>query len=509
MDKRAHRTSHMLAFASRRKCLLFPLTEEVVIPYLTELDKAGKRSAVLDATQTMNFLTHVLGVLTKFDIPRHPWVKGLIRKCEQERPPLKQSRVLTAKEVLALETLFIEGDLQHIDRYALGCFLFLIFAISRVSDVSFLDIMTLDIQEGLDETSNPGYLEASTMHHKTQHVKSKQGIPLHLVAPVRGLHRVAWGPIFFKLCVEHHSGFVSGHTSCLLPGVTAAGGWANDRIKTSEAGAWLNKFLECALGEPPEPGLTSHGMKATLLLWCMKSGCDDLTLKVLGHHSRPGQRTTECDGRDAMSAPLRILVSIIQAVSRGQFNPDATRSGHMVSPVRLTTPAREDPIPAGATRLHAGVDEQREDSAPNSEAPDHRSAADAPELQGDDGPTGIGLEAAASKDDVSDDESVSDEEPPAPRGNDTRANGMAPPLDWNEKGEVFENPRTRKLHIKLKGCSSMACGRPEKGLIAFRGRIFENSDKCQQCSAAKSIRSTAAMIDFLDERLSRRGEPSH
>ena len=45
--------------------------------------------------------------------------------------------------------------------------------------------MTLDIQEGLDETSNPGYLEASTMHHKTQHVKSKQGIPLHLVAPVR------------------------------------------------------------------------------------------------------------------------------------------------------------------------------------------------------------------------------------------------------------------------------------------------------------------------------------
>ena len=338
LDKRARRTSHMLAFASRRKCFLFPLTEEVVIPYLTELDKAGKRSAVLDATQTMNFLIHVLGVLAKFEISRHPWVKGLIRKCEQERPPLKQSRVLTAKEVLALETLFIEGDLQLLDRYALGCFLFLIFAISRVSDVSFLDTMTLDIQEGLDETSNPGYLEASTMHHKTQHVKSKQGIPLHLVAPVRGLHRVAWGPIFFKLCVEHRRGFVSGHTSCLLPGVTDAGVWASDRIKTSEAGAWLNKFLECALGGPPEPGLTSHGMKATLLSWCMKSGCDDLTLKVLGHHSRPGQRTTECYGRDAMSAPLRTLVSIVQAVSRGQFNPDSTRSGHMVSPVSLAAP---------------------------------------------------------------------------------------------------------------------------------------------------------------------------
>ena len=509
LDKRAHRTAHMLAFANRRHCYLFPLTEEVVIPYLTELDKAGKRSAVLDATQTMNFLIHVLGVLAKFDIPRHPWVKGLIRKCEQERPPLKQSRVLTAKEVSALETLFIEGDLQPIDRYALGCFLFLIFAISRVSDVSFLDIMTLDIQEGLDETSNPGYLEASTMHHKTQHVKSKQGIPLHLVAPVRGLHRVAWGPIFFKLCVEHRRGFVSGHTSCLLPGVTDAGGWASDRIKTSEAGAWLNKFLEYALGGPPEPGLTSHGMKATLLSWCMKSGCDDLTLKVLGHHSRPGQRTTECYGRDAMSAPLRCLVSIIQAVSRGQFHPDATRSGHMVSPVGLAATTRDDSILAGSARLHTGASEQRVDPVPDSEVPDQGSEVEAPGLQGDDGPTGIGLEPSASEDDVSDDESVSDEEPPAPRTRDTRANGLAPPLDWNEKGEAFENPRTRKLHIKLKGCSSMACGRPEKGLIAFRGRIFENSDKCQQCSAAKPIRSTAAMIEFLDERLGRRGEPSH
>ena len=509
LDKRARRTSHMLAFASRRKCFLFPLTEEVVIPYLTELDKAGKRSAVLDATQTMNFLIHVLGVLAKFEISRHPWVKGLIRKCEQERPPLKQSRVLTAKEVLALETLFIEGDLQLIDRYALGCFLFLIFAISRVSDVSFLDTMTLDIQEGLDETSNPGYLEASTMHHKTQHVKSKQGIPLHLVAPVRGLHRVAWGPIFFKLCVEHRRGFVSGHTSCLLPGVTDAGVWASDRIKTSEAGAWLNKFLECALGGPPEPGLTSHGMKATLLSWCMKSGCDDLTLKVLGHHSRPGQRTTECYGRDAMSAPLRTLVSIVQAVSRGRFNPDATRSGHMVSPVSLAAPMRDDPIPAVPAGPHARADEPWEDVAPDSEAPDHGSEACTPEHQGAYGSAGIDLDAAASEDDVSDDESVSDEEPPAPRGNDARANGVAPPLDWNEKGEVFENPRTRKLHIKLKGCSSMACGRPEKGLLAFRGRIFENSDKCQQCSAAKPIRSTAAMIEFLDERLSRRGEPSH
>ena len=509
LDKRAHSTAHMLASANRRHCYLFPLTEEVVIPYLTELDKAGKRSAVLDATQTMNSLIHVLGVLAKFDIPRHPWVKGLIRKCEQERPPLKQSRVLTAKEVSALETLFIEGDLQPIDRYALGCFLFLIFAISRVSDVSFLDIMTLDIQEGLDETSNPGYLEASTMHHKTQQVKSKQGIPLHLVAPVRGLHRVAWGPIFFKLCVEHRRGFVSGHTSCLLPGVTDAGGWASDRIKTSEAGAWLNKFLECALGGPPEPGLTSHGMKATLLSWCMKFGCDDLTLKVLGHHSRPGQRTTECYGRDAMSAPLRFLVSIIQAVSRGQFHPDATRSGHMVSPVGLAATTRDDSILAGSARLHTGASEQRVDPVPDSEAPDQGSEVEAPGLQGDDGPTGIGLEPSASGDDVSDDESVSDEEPPAPRTHDTRANGLAPPLDWNEKGEAFENPRTRKLHIELKGCSSMACGRPEKGLIAFRGRIFQNSDKCQQCSAAKPIRSTAAMIEFLDERLSRRGEPSH
>ena len=329
LDKRASRTSHMLVFATRRKCYLFPLSEEVVIPYLTELDKAGKRSAVLDTSQTMNFLIHVLGVFFIFDIPKHPWVKGLVRKCEQERPPLRQSRVLTAKEVLALETLFIEGDLQPLDRYGLGCFLFMILSCSRVSDVSFLDSMVLDILESLEDPSNPGYLEVKTMHHKTERVKSKQGIPLYLVAPVRGLHHVAWGPIFYKLCEENHMGFLHGTTSCLLPGVTVSGKWSNERIRTSDAGLWLNKLLELALGGPPEPGLTSHGMKATLLSWCMKSGCDDLTLKILGHHSRPGQKTTECYGRDAMSAPLRTLVGVIQAVARGQFHPDATRSGHM------------------------------------------------------------------------------------------------------------------------------------------------------------------------------------
>ncbi|CAE7893172.1 unnamed protein product, partial [Symbiodinium necroappetens] len=393
LDKRASRTSHMLVFATRRKCYLFPLSEEVVIPYLTELDKAGKRSAVLDTSQTMNFLIHVLGVFFIFDIPKHPWVKGLVRKCEQERPPLRQSRVLTAKEVLALETLFIEGDLQPLDRYGLGCFLFMILSCSRVSDVSFLDSMVLDILESLEDPSNPGYLEVKTMHHKTERVKSKQGIPLYLVAPVRGK-------------------------------------WSNERIRTSDAGLWLIKLLELALGGPPEPGLTSHGMKATLLSWCMKSGCDDLTLKILGHHSRPGQKTTECYGRDAMSAPLRTLVGVIQAVARGQFHPDATRSGHMAlqglvaaQPQGPTAPSDSGPLHgSAASRVSSAPDEAihpslEEDSAPGPTA----------------GPDG-------SEDDVSDDESVPAEDLPAIGAQDSRANSFVPPLDWHEKGEVFENP---------------------------------------------------------------------
>ena len=144
-----------------RRCQLFPLSDVVVIPYLTSLKSEGKRSAILDTVETVHFLHHVLGVAIEKDLLKHPWVLGLVRTCEQARPTLKQARVLTAREVLSLETLFIEGSLHEVDRFGLGCFLFLIFACCRLSDVSYLDSLALDVPDKALRSDNPGFLYAS------------------------------------------------------------------------------------------------------------------------------------------------------------------------------------------------------------------------------------------------------------------------------------------------------------------------------------------------------------
>ena len=49
---------------------------------------------------------------------------------------------------------------------------------------------------------------------------------------------------------------------------------------------------------------------------------------------------------------------------------------------------------------------------------------------------------------------------------------LVPRPEWARFGDVFENPNSRKL---------------------FKSRIFEEGDKCQQCAAAKPVRTLAGL----------------
>ena len=68
-------------------------------------------------------------------------------------------------------------------------------------------------------------------------------------------------------------------------------------------------------------------MKATLLSWAAKYGLDKATRRTLGYHADPADKAVETYSRDAMAAPLRHLDRVLEAVRRGAFDPDATRSG--------------------------------------------------------------------------------------------------------------------------------------------------------------------------------------
>ena len=57
LDKRARRAASMVAYARSRRCQLFPLSDVVVIPYLTNLKSEEKRSAILDTADMMQMAT--------------------------------------------------------------------------------------------------------------------------------------------------------------------------------------------------------------------------------------------------------------------------------------------------------------------------------------------------------------------------------------------------------------------------------------------------------------------
>ena len=100
----------------------------------------------------------------------------------------------------------------------------------------------------------------------------------------------------------------------------------------------------------------------------------------------------------------------------------------------------------------------------------------------------------------SDSESSSDTESIPDEGRIPKPGDQLARVEWARFGDVFENPNSRKLHLRPTGSTTMACGRPEKGLVLFKSRIFEEGDKCQQCAAAKPVRTLAGLNQQLDER---------
>ena len=84
----------------------------------------GKKSALKDAVASVNFAQHVLGFK----------VEAGTLNCQaniRDREP-RQSRVISAREVLLLKNALMDGKMDRVDRYALGVMLFQLYSRARV-----------------------------------------------------------------------------------------------------------------------------------------------------------------------------------------------------------------------------------------------------------------------------------------------------------------------------------------------------------------------------------------
>ena len=202
-----------------------------------------------------------------------------------------------------MESLLFSQDVDPVDRYGAGVFLFQIYSRARVSDIRNLSRFEVDINgDGVTWKPEP-------------------------VAPMQGLSEAPSGKEFLKVSDSGGVKLSEGRRGPLLPRLLRSGEWSERAISAPESSVWLNGLLEKGFGAVPAEGLTSRGMKATALSWTTKAGYPEPSRLILGHHSRRKKKSLCTYGRGVQAKPLRELCECLGLIKKGIFVPDATRSG--------------------------------------------------------------------------------------------------------------------------------------------------------------------------------------
>ena len=321
LAKRASCVKRWIKWGKDAELSIFPLSLNFAMGYVGELCEEERYSAISEAMETFRFLKHVLGFDGCDAVIDRPWMKGAVRGAEAAKGERKQSRVLTAEEVLALEKLVKNKGASNQDLYAAGIFLFMIYSRARVSDCRAVSSVEIDLFEG------SGFLEVRTMEHKNKRYHGKSGQALILVAPSHGLRTQSWLAAFVEIAKAVGLPLDNTRRGPLLPAVDESGRWTDRPTSANEVSRWLVGLIEVATGKPVSRGLTSHGMKATTLSWMAKAGVSETTRLILGHHSLKKLGTLETYSRDMQSGPLREFAIVLKSIRDGTYLPDATRSG--------------------------------------------------------------------------------------------------------------------------------------------------------------------------------------
>ena len=110
--------------------------------------------------------------------------------------------------------------------------------------------------------------------------------------------------------------------------------WMKRPLRTDE-GCLIMKRLLTSYGVSPEDVrvLGTHSRRHTGPSWTARAEWPSGTRRSLGCHTTPMVKSTlEC-GMDELSAPLRALEQLRQAISCGKFDPDLTRAGRWAAEV--------------------------------------------------------------------------------------------------------------------------------------------------------------------------------
>ena len=484
----------------------FPVDKTVIRFYVEQLESAGKRSAIQGLVECMNFLKHVLGFnIDCKAVVGGPWLSGVLRGMKNTRPLRKQSRVLKVCELLFLEEFLNDTSRSIIDRYATGCFLFMVYSRARVGDLACIDKYICDV--ACFNGTQHGYLELHSKSHKMRATGNALGLNLPLIAPLKGVSECTWGVVFMDVAksagldLEQRSG-----GSPLLPAPSRVGDWTERPISGKEVKFWICNILS-QMPFFQVDGFTSHGLKATTLAMLAKYGASEADRLVLGHHSLKSKGSLEVYSRDLQASPLRALDSMLSAIRCGQFKPDLTRSGMVTSEGDKNGVDTTAVFTGELQHLDLPLETPPEATTPvetTLDFPEQSERWDVVEPSSfEHGP----VQHTAENDDTSDVDSNSSSDSSS-NSSDTDDEVLGSlgisrcqqPLVWKTGCSIFQHKRTKTLHLLPIGSgNSFLCGREKTAdYDPFLLMVHSEEWKCRHCDRSRPIRSVDGMCHALD-----------
>ena len=303
----------------------FPLREEIVYFYMQTEEQSCAPTYLRSFVASVAFSWYVIGLSGADKVIVASRGRGIATKVFLRKRKTRSRLPLKMEEILTLENV-VNGklcdDLQ--DRHAAGCFLFMIYAMARFSDM--MNVTKLDCEFVTVRGKKLGFIETTVGRSKTSFSAERKVRFLPMTATINGLGPEPWGPIWMD--VIEQNGLTIGAGKPLLPARSSTG-WHSLPLSAEAASSWLRTLLKAhpSFDRSRESQIGTHSCKATLLSWLAKYGCDAETRKLMGYHVHDKMSTMLIYGRDNTSAGLRKIQEVIDEVVDGAFMPDATRSG--------------------------------------------------------------------------------------------------------------------------------------------------------------------------------------
>ena len=301
---------------------MLPVSEQMAYRFLFE-QCGTSPSAPQSFREALMFVHGTLGADGAQEAANSPRIVGRCFAKLVTKAPLKQSRVLSAPEVMFLEQFVTDQRNDPLDRLFAGHAIFCIHGRLRWSD----SLWILNMTEDLEPDTGKGFLQCETLITKTATSAKKKSTFLPATVLACGLTGTSWYHAWLQLRADFKLNF--GPKLASMRTVRPDGSLSDKPLDSADATKWLQELLLRGDFQKAQVcRVTSHGLKATALSWAAKWGLGREQRQILGYHIVEGASSALHYSRDEQSAPLRALERVYESIRDGSFNPDATRSGY-------------------------------------------------------------------------------------------------------------------------------------------------------------------------------------